>query len=77
MRLDIRTEDVTIVVFTAARDDLIHQDVRGGRGTSPNVVVHMYTATAPTWRSVVLGKDRKALHRLIFDAAQEVARGAR
>ncbi|WP_370181052.1 2-isopropylmalate synthase [Rhodococcus wratislaviensis] len=75
VRLDLVPEDVTIVVFTAARDDLIARTYESVEGL-PNVVVHMYTATAPTWRSVVLGKDRKELHRLIFDAAQEVARGA-
>lgn len=67
-------DDVTIVVFTAARSDLIERTYESVRGL-PNVVVHMYTATAPTWRDVVLGHDRDTLHRLIFAAAQDVARG--
>ena len=71
---DLVPDDVTIVVFTAARTDLIERTFESVRGLA-NVVVHMYTATAPTWRSVVLGRDRDALHRLIFDAAQDVARG--
>ncbi|MFD1814448.1 2-isopropylmalate synthase [Rhodococcus gannanensis] len=71
---DLVPDDVTIVVFTAARTDLIERTYESVRGLS-NVVVHMYTATAPTWRDVVLGHDRESLHRLIFDAAQDVARG--
>ncbi|WP_430334282.1 2-isopropylmalate synthase [Rhodococcus sp. ACT016] len=71
---DLVPDDVTIVVFTAARTDLIERTFESVRGL-PNVVLHMYTATAPTWRNVVLGHDRDALHRLIFDAAQDVARG--
>ena len=67
-------DDVTIVVFTAARTDLIERTYESVRGL-PNVVLHMYTATAPTWRDVVLGHDRESLHRLIVDAAGEVARG--
>ncbi|MFC9789157.1 2-isopropylmalate synthase [Rhodococcus sp. NPDC127528] len=67
-------DDVTIVVFTAARTDLVERTYAAVRGL-PNVVVHMYTATAPTWREVVLGHDREALHRLIVDAAEDVARG--
>ncbi|CRK50627.1 2-isopropylmalate synthase [Rhodococcus sp. RD6.2] len=68
------SDDVTVVVFTAARTDLIERTYESVRGL-PNVVVHMYTATAPTWRDVVLGHDRESLHRLIVDAAGEVARG--
>jgi 2-isopropylmalate synthase len=74
VRLDLVPDDVTIVVFTAARTDLIertHQSIAG----LPNAVVHMYTATAPTWRDVVLGKERDELHGMIFRAAEDVARG--
>ncbi|QCQ92621.1 2-isopropylmalate synthase [Rhodococcus sp. SGAir0479] len=71
---DLVPDDVTIVVFTAARTDLIERTFESVRGL-PNVVLHMYTATAPTWRDVVLDRDRDALHGLILDAAQDVARG--
>ncbi|MGW9207095.1 2-isopropylmalate synthase [Embleya sp. NPDC055664] len=72
---DAVPDDVTVVVFTAARTDLIertHQSIEG----LPHAVVHMYTATAPTWREVVLGHDRAALHALILAGAKDVARGA-
>ena len=51
---DVVPDDVTIVVFTAARADLIERTYDSIAGLR-NVVVHMYTATAPTWRDVVLG----------------------
>ncbi|MEV0618642.1 2-isopropylmalate synthase [Nonomuraea sp. NPDC050404] len=66
-------EDVTVVVFTAARRDLIERTFAAIEGMS-RVVVHFYTATAPTWRDVVLGHDRRELHALIRDAAGQVAR---
>ncbi|MGW0173525.1 2-isopropylmalate synthase [Rhodococcus sp. NPDC003322] len=71
---DLVPDDVTIVVFTAARTDLIERTYESVRGL-PNVVLHLYTATAPTWRDVVLGHGRESLHRLIIDAAADVARG--
>ena len=68
-------DDVTIVVFTAARTDLIERTYDSIAGLR-NVVVHMYTATAPTWRDVVLGKSRTELLGLITDAGTDVLRGA-
>ncbi|MGP3919077.1 2-isopropylmalate synthase [Nonomuraea sp. 10N515B] len=66
-------DDVTVVVFTAARDDLIEQTFASIEGL-PRAVVHLYTATAPTWREVVLGHDRHELRKLILQAAGQVAR---
>ncbi|MBW4718055.1 2-isopropylmalate synthase [Saccharothrix obliqua] len=66
-------DDVTISVFTAARADLIDRTAESVAGLR-NVVVHLYTATAPTWRDVVLGRTRAELHALILDAAGHLAR---
>nr|WP_328854311.1 2-isopropylmalate synthase [Microbispora hainanensis] len=66
-------DDVTPVVFTAARRDLIEQTFASIQGM-PRAVVHLYTATAPVWRDVVLGQDRAGLHALIREAAEHVAR---
>ncbi|NUT43022.1 MAG: 2-isopropylmalate synthase, partial [Thermoactinospora sp.] len=66
-------EDVTVVAFTAAREDLIERTFESIRGLE-RVVVHLYTPTAPTWRNVVLGHDRDELRKLITDAAGHVAR---
>ncbi len=72
---DLVPDDVTIVAFTAARTDLIERTAESVLGLR-NVVLHMYTATAPTWRSVVLGHDRDHLHRMILGAGADVARCA-
>ncbi len=66
-------DDVTVVVFTAARADLIERTYAAVEGL-PKVVVHLYTATAPTWRNVVLGHGRDELRALIVDAAAYVAK---
>jgi 2-isopropylmalate synthase len=69
---DIAPDDVTIVVFTPARRDLIGRTVESIRGIRNEVVIHMYTATAPTWRDTVLGKDRDELRELILAGGRDV-----
>ena len=69
---DIAPDDVTIVVFTPARRDLIERTVTAIHGIRNPVVIHMYTATAPIWRDVVLGRDRAELKQLILAGGQDV-----
>ncbi|MDH6193879.1 2-isopropylmalate synthase [Mycobacterium frederiksbergense] len=69
---DIAPPDVTIVVFTPARRDLIERTVDSVRGIGNDVVIHMYAATAPTWRDVVLDKSRNGLRDLILSGARDV-----
>lgn len=69
---DIAPPDVTVVVFTPARRDLIERTVESVRGITNEVVIHLYTATAPVWREVVLGKDRAQLRELILAGARDV-----
>lgn len=69
---ELAPDDVTIVVFTAARRDLIERTVESVRGVRNPVVIHVYTATAPTWRDVVLGRTRSELTDLILRAGQDV-----
>jgi 2-isopropylmalate synthase len=69
---DIAPGDVAIAVFTPARRDLIERTVDAIRAIPNPVVIHMYTATAPAWRKVVLGHDRGALRELILAAARDV-----
>jgi 2-isopropylmalate synthase len=69
---DIAPDDVTIVVFTPARRDLIERTVASIRGIGNPVVIHMYTATAPIWRDVVLGKGRAELRELILAGGRDV-----
>ncbi|MFI6689239.1 2-isopropylmalate synthase [Streptomyces sp. NPDC050485] len=68
-------DDVTVSVFTAARRDLIDRTVAAVQGL-PRTVVHLYTATAPTWRDVVLGRSRAEVHQLILDAGTHLMRRA-
>jgi 2-isopropylmalate synthase len=67
-------DDVAVVVFTPARPELIARTVESVAGMRGEVVVHMYTATAPTWRDVVLRADRDALAELVLAGAAEVHR---
>ncbi|MER5620906.1 2-isopropylmalate synthase [Streptosporangium sp. NPDC002544] len=69
---DIAPDDVTIVVFTPARRDLIDRTVASIRGITNPVVIHMYTATAPTWRSMVLGYEPDDLKQLILSGGRDV-----
>ncbi|MFD8768445.1 2-isopropylmalate synthase [Microbacterium oxydans] len=69
---DIAPEDVTIVVFTPARRDLIERTVDSIRGIANQVVIHMYTATAPAWRSLVLGHEPEELKQLILSGGRDV-----
>lgn len=69
---DIAPEDVTLVVFTPARRDLIERTVASIDGIRNPVVIHMYTATAPIWRDVVLGKERDELRELILAGGRDV-----
>ncbi|MEQ6897365.1 2-isopropylmalate synthase [Microbacterium sp. KR10-403] len=71
---DLAPDDVTIVVFTPARADLIERTVASVRGIRNPVVIHMYAATAPTWRETVLGVDRDGLRELIVAGGREILR---
>src|SRR5262245_12907088 len=47
-------DDVTIMVLTQAREELIRRTVESLRGAK-KAMVHVYNATAPVWRRVVFG----------------------
>ena len=49
-------EDVTLMVMTQSRSDLIERTVEALRG-APRAIVHLYNATAPVWRRVVFGMN--------------------
>ncbi|WBO63746.1 2-isopropylmalate synthase [Streptomyces camelliae] len=68
-------DDVTPVVFTPARADLIDRTFESIAGL-PRAVVHLYIATSPVWRDVVLGRDRGEVGRTVREAAQRMARRA-
>ncbi|MFJ3666518.1 2-isopropylmalate synthase [Streptomyces sp. NPDC090106] len=72
---DAVPDDVTPVVFTPARADLIDRTFESIEGM-PRAVVHLYIATAPVWRDVVLRRDRDAVRRTVREAAERMARNA-
>ncbi|MEU0744132.1 2-isopropylmalate synthase [Streptomyces sp. NPDC006134] len=68
-------DDVTPVVFTPARPDLLDRTFDAIEGM-PRAVVHLYIATSPLWRDVVLRKDRQEVRRMVREAAALMARRA-
>ncbi len=65
---DLIPEDVTIQVLTQAREPLIHRTFEALRGAR-SAIVHLYNATAPVMRRVVLGMDEDAIVALATDNA--------
>jgi 2-isopropylmalate synthase len=70
-------EDVTIQVLTQAREELIRRTFESLVG-APRAIVHLYNATAPVMRRVVLGLDEDGIvdlavrhARLLQDLAAE------
>jgi 2-isopropylmalate synthase len=65
--------DVTIQVLTQARADLIHRTFEALEG-APRAIVHLYNATAPVMRRVVLGLDEDGIVDLAAVHAGLIAR---
>ena len=57
-------DDVTIMVMTQSREDLIARTVEAVRG-APRAIVHLYNATAPAWRRIVFGMNVSQVMELI------------
>jgi 2-isopropylmalate synthase len=72
---DMIPDDVRISVLTQARDDLIERTVASLRGAA-RATVHMYNATAPLFRRVVLRVDREQCKALAADGTRSVMRHA-
>jgi 2-isopropylmalate synthase len=62
-------EDVTIQVLTPAREELIRKTFESLRGAR-RAIVHLYNATAPVMRKVVLGLDEDGIVRLAASQAR-------
>ncbi len=60
--------DVTIQVLTPARESLIRRTFAALHGAQ-NVIVHVYNATAPTFRQVVFNLDKSGTIHLATEAA--------
>lgn len=57
-------DDVTIMVMTQARKDLIKKTVESVTGAK-KVIIHLYNATAKTWRETVFGMSIDQIMKLI------------
>src|ERR1700693_183345 len=62
-------QDVRISVLTQAREDLIERTVQSLAGAQ-RATVHMYNATAPTFRKVVFRISREECKRLAVDGTR-------
>jgi 2-isopropylmalate synthase len=66
---DLIPDDVTIQVLTQAREELIRRTFESLRG-APRAIVHLYNATAPVMRKVVLGLDEDGIVELATSQAR-------
>src|SRR5690625_2042344 len=72
---DETPEDVQISVLTQARTDLIERTVQSLVGAH-RATVHLYNATAPTFREVVFKDDREQCKAIAVDGTRDVMRFA-
>jgi 2-isopropylmalate synthase len=68
-------QDVRISVLTQAREDLIERTVQSLEGAQ-RATVHLYNATAPTFRKVVFRIGREECRQLAVDGTRHVMRYA-
>jgi 2-isopropylmalate synthase len=66
---DLIPADVTIQVLTQAREELVRRTFEALRG-APRAIVHLYNATAPVMRQVVLGLDEEGIVGLATSQAR-------
>ena len=70
---DLVPDGVTIQVLTQARGELIARTFESLRGAK-RVIVHLYNATSPVMRNVVLGMDEDGIVELAVSHARMVKR---
>ena len=61
-------DDVTIQVLTQAREDLIRRTFESVRGAK-KAIIHVYNATAPSFRRIVFNQDKKGVVDIAVNAA--------
>lgn len=70
---DLIPEDVTLMVMTQSRPDLIARTVQALRG-APRAIVHLYNATAPVWRRVVFGMNVTQMMAFVHEHVSHLKR---
>ena len=61
---DLIPDDVTIMVMTQSREDLIDRTVEAVKGAK-RAIVHIYNAVAPAWRKIVFNMDVPQVMQLV------------
>lgn len=64
-------EDVTIIVLTQSREELIRRTVESVRGAR-RAIVHLYNSTAPAFRRVVFNLPREEIREIAVSGARLV-----
>jgi 2-isopropylmalate synthase len=72
---DLIPDDVTIVVLTQARKELIERTYEGLRGAK-QAIVHLYNSTSELQRRVVFRSDKKGVEKIAIDGAKWCLSGA-
>ncbi|CAG9169144.1 2-isopropylmalate synthase [Cupriavidus respiraculi] len=62
-------DDVTIVVLTQSREDLIRRTIDAVRG-APRAVVHLYNPIAPAFRRIVFGASRDEVKEIALSGTR-------
>src|SRR5690606_23805780 len=62
-------EDVTLEVLTQARDTLIRRTMESAR-CAKRVIVHVYNATSPVFRTTVFNQDKAGVKEIAVNAAR-------
>lgn len=62
-------DDVTIVVLTQAREDLIRRTIDSVRGAA-RAVVHLYNPIAPAFRRIVFGASREEVKEIALEGTR-------
>src|SRR3954471_17913448 len=68
---DLIPDDVTIIVLTQARSELIERTVAAAAG-APRAIVHLYNSVAPVFRRVVFGMSREQITALAVAGTTQV-----
>ncbi|HEY9278660.1 MAG TPA: 2-isopropylmalate synthase [Eoetvoesiella sp.] len=61
--------DVTIIVLTQSREDLIRRTVEAAAGAK-QAIVHMYNACAPAFRKIVFGMSKDEVKQIALEGTQ-------
>ncbi|MGD0166673.1 MAG: 2-isopropylmalate synthase [Gaiellaceae bacterium] len=71
---DLIPDDVTLMVLTQAREELIERTFESIRGTR-NVIVHLYNSTSELQRRIVFRSDREGVKKIAVNGAEWCLRG--